>query len=41
MNSMDVPDHEKQTKSADELAALIHGELVLGGCPKAGVKITV
>jgi hypothetical protein len=22
---MDVPDHEKQTKSADELAALIHG----------------
>lgn len=39
---MDVPDQKKQTKSAEELAAMIHEDLSkVDGCPKAGVNVTV
>jgi hypothetical protein len=42
MNQMDVAEHKKQTKSAEELAAVIHEDLSkLDGCPKAGVNVTV
>jgi hypothetical protein len=39
---MDVPDQKKQTKTAEELAAMIHEDLSkVDGCPKAGVNVTV
>jgi hypothetical protein len=39
---MDVPDQKKQTKTAEELAAMIHQDLSkVDGCPKAGVNVTV
>jgi hypothetical protein len=39
---MDVTDQKKQTKSAEELAAMIHEDLSkVHGCPKAGVNVTV
>jgi len=35
-------DHAKETKTAEELAAMIHEDLSkMDGCPAAGVKVTV
>jgi hypothetical protein len=39
---MDKVEHVKETKTADELAAMIHADLSqMDGCPKQGVKVTV
>ena len=39
---MDVAEHKKQMKSAEELAAMIHEDLSkVDGCPRAGVNMTV
>lgn len=32
----------KETKTADEVAAMIHADLIqMDGCPKQGIKVTV
>ena len=39
---MDVSEHTKQTKTAEELEAMILEDLIkVDGCPKQGVNITV
>jgi hypothetical protein len=39
---MDVPEQKKQTKSAEELAAMIVEDLSkVDGCPERGVNVTV
>ena len=39
---MEGSDHAKETKTAEELAAMIHEDLSkMDGCPAAGVKVTV
>jgi hypothetical protein len=36
------PTHTRQTKTAEELAAMIHEDLSkIDGCPKRGVNVTV
>jgi hypothetical protein len=39
---MEIPKPVKQTKTAEELAAMIHEDLSkMDGCPKRGVTVTV
>jgi hypothetical protein len=39
---MDEVERAKETKTADELAAMIHADLSqMDGCPKQGVRVTV
>jgi hypothetical protein len=39
---MDVSEHIKQTKTAEELEAMILEDLIkVDGCPKVGVSVTV
>jgi hypothetical protein len=39
---MEGPEHVKETKTAEELAAMIHEDLSgMDGCPKQGVTVTV
>jgi hypothetical protein len=39
---MDVTERPKDTKNAEELAAMIHADLSqMDGCPKEGVRVTV
>jgi hypothetical protein len=39
---MEIPKPVKQTKTAEELAAMIHADLSqMDGCPKHGVTVTV
>ena len=39
---MDVSEHIKQTKTAEELEAMILEDLIkVDGCPKTGVSVTV